>query len=274
MPWTLVNGTHLYHEEAGAGPALLFLHGAVTDAGTWTGQVARLSASFRCIAYDRRGSSRSPWTEPAGDPREVDAADAAALIELLGAAPCVVVATSAGGRVALELMLRYPHLVAGAVLSEPAVFELDPGDHTAFDRSVQEAFEGPLLAGDPRAAVEAFARVIDPREWAATTEDERAARRGNHAALQRLAASTPPPMTRDDLARVGVPCAIVTGAETHGVFRRIAESLAASLSGATLVCLSGCGHQTYAARPEAFARIVRTFALSAHDGAAAPLRAG
>ena len=265
-----VNGTSLYYEDMGAGAALLFVHGAVTDATSWAGQIERLSSSFRCIAYDRRGSSRSPIGRlPTVG---IDAADAAALIVLLGVAPCVVVATSAGGRIALELMVRYPHLVVGAVLSEPAVFELDPGDHVAFDLSVRRAVEGPLSAGDPLAAVEAFARVIDPGEWASVPEAERDRRRANHAALLRLGGSTPTPITPGQLQQVRVPCVVVAGSETHEVFRRIAGVLASTIPGAQLVEVAGSGHQTYATRPDAFARIVRTLAGSVHGIGDAPRR--
>ena len=262
MPTARANGTSLYYEDVGAGPPLLFVHGTVTDASTWAGQVGRLSPEFRCIAYDRRGSSRSPLGGPADAVAGVDADDAAALIRLLGAAPCIVVASSAGGRIALELMERHRQLLAGAVLSEPAVFELDPGDHSTFDLAVRSAVQRGLATGGPRSAVEAFARVIDPVEWASATEEERDRRRDNHPAMLRILGSPPDPLTGRHLQAMQIPCTVVAGAETHDVFRRIAEVLAASIPGARLVEVAGSGHQTYAGRPEQFAQIVREFARS------------
>lgn len=259
MPRASVNGTSLYYDDVGAGPPLLFIHGAVTDARSWAGQIERLSSSFRCIAYDRRGSSRSPWGVPAEADAGIDAADAAALMRLLDAVPGVVVATSAGGRIALELMVSYPDLLAGAVLSEPTAFELDPGDHSAFDVAVQSAVQNALVKEGPSAAVERFAREIDLVEWASAPEDERERRRGNHAALLRLMSSAPKLLTLRHLEGIKLPCIVVAGTQTHDVFRRIAAVLASTIPGARLVEFSGSGHQTYANQPEDFERVVREF---------------
>lgn len=177
-------------------------------------------------------------------------------------APCIVVASGAGGRIALELMGRHRQLLAGAVLSEPAVFELDPGDHSTFDVAVRSAVQRALAASGPRSAVEAFARVIDPVEWASAVEEERDRRRENHPALLRILGSPPNPLTGRHLQALHIPCTVVAGTETHDVFRRIAEALAASIPGARLVEVAGSGHQTYANRPEQFARIVRELARS------------
>lgn len=60
-----VNGTTLYYEERGEGRPLLFSHGMCGDASVWADQVQRLAPQFHCIAYDRRGHSRSPLGEVA-----------------------------------------------------------------------------------------------------------------------------------------------------------------------------------------------------------------
>ena len=262
MPTASVNGTSLYYDDVGEGPPLLFIHGTVTDASSWAGQIERLSSSFRCIAYDRRGSSRSPWGVPAEAETNIDAVDASVLIRQLQAVPSVVVATSAGGRIALELMVSYPDLLAGAVLSEPTAFELDPADHSTFDIAVQSAVHDALAKEGPRAAVERFAIEIDPVEWASASDDERERRRANHAALLRLMSSTPKLLTLRHLEGIKVPCVVVVGTETHDVFRRIAAVLASTIPGARLVEFPGSGHQTYANQPEDFARVIREFTAS------------
>jgi hypothetical protein len=45
--WADLNGTQLYFEVAGRGPALLFLHGFTLDRRMWRPQVEALSARFR-----------------------------------------------------------------------------------------------------------------------------------------------------------------------------------------------------------------------------------
>ena len=52
-----VNGTTLHHEEAGAGPAVLFVHGMAGFAGVWADQMERLRDAFHVVAYDRRLST-------------------------------------------------------------------------------------------------------------------------------------------------------------------------------------------------------------------------
>src|SRR5206468_7700975 len=112
------NGTTLYVEQAGAGPSLVFVHGMCGDARVWADQVERLSDRLRCMTYDRRGHTRSPRTEVA-ERVELHADDLAALIAALDLAPTVVVGSSSGARITLDLIRRYPHLVRGAVMSEP-----------------------------------------------------------------------------------------------------------------------------------------------------------
>src|SRR5262245_23810481 len=119
MPTVNVNGTTLYYDEASTGQPLLFIHGMCGDASVWADQMRRLAPYFRCVAYDRRGHSRSPLGPITQRTVELHTDDAAQLILELGLTPCLVVGSSGGARIALDLIRRYPRLVAGAVLSEP-----------------------------------------------------------------------------------------------------------------------------------------------------------
>src|SRR5688572_10580202 len=131
-----VNGTQLYYldtrPDAGAHPALLFIHGMCGFADVWLGQIERLSSHFRCVAYDRRGHTCSPLGDVAQRTVALHAVDAAGLIQALGLAPCVLVTSSGGARIGLDVVRRYPHLLAGAVLSEPPVLSLVPEGGAAF----------------------------------------------------------------------------------------------------------------------------------------------
>jgi pimeloyl-ACP methyl ester carboxylesterase len=124
--------TTLLRREVGAGQAILFIHGMCGDASIWADQMRRLSPHFRCIAYDRRGHSRSPLGQITQRTVELHADDAAQLIIELGLAPCIVVGSSGGARVARDLIRRYPRLVKGAVLSEPPAMALAPAGGKAF----------------------------------------------------------------------------------------------------------------------------------------------
>src|SRR5512146_1549633 len=104
-----VNGTTLYAEQAGSGPSLIFVHGMCGDARVWADQVERLSSRFQCTTYDRRGHTRSPRTETI-ETVQLHADDLAALITSLNLAPAIVVGSSGGARVTLDLIRRHPHL--------------------------------------------------------------------------------------------------------------------------------------------------------------------
>src|SRR5690242_663253 len=124
MPTTEVNDTTIYYEAAGTGPPVLFIHGMCGDADVWTDQATRLADRYTCVRYDRRGHSRSARGDaPITDALHAD--DAATLIEALDLAPCLLVASSGGAAVAVEVALRHGHLLRGVAVSEPPLFCLD-----------------------------------------------------------------------------------------------------------------------------------------------------
>ena len=74
----------LYYVEAGTGPPILLVHGVQPGADVWGPAFAALARRHRVLAYDRRGFSRS--VHPSEPDYRRHAADAAALLERLGAA--------------------------------------------------------------------------------------------------------------------------------------------------------------------------------------------
>ena len=92
------NGTSLYYELRGSGPALLFIPGAEGDAGEYARVVGLLQDKFTILSYDRRGYSRSPRPEGfVGTTVEQQADDAAALLEATGLAPATIWGNPSGG---------------------------------------------------------------------------------------------------------------------------------------------------------------------------------
>jgi pimeloyl-ACP methyl ester carboxylesterase len=113
------NGTVLHAETRGHGPAVLLVAGAGGDAAELAGLAAALADAFTVITYDRRGNSRSPRPADWVATSLAEQADDAALLAALGHSPAVVVGTSAGGSIALELALRHPTAVRAAIVHEP-----------------------------------------------------------------------------------------------------------------------------------------------------------
>ena len=123
-----VPGAALYTEVRGTGPLLLLVVGGNGDPTVFDPLAAMLASRWTVLTWVRRGFVRSPVEEgPAGrvdeDKVGVDADDAAALIERHGG-PAVVLGSSSGAIVALELLVRRPDLVRTVVAHEPPLFPL------------------------------------------------------------------------------------------------------------------------------------------------------
>jgi pimeloyl-ACP methyl ester carboxylesterase len=155
------NRTVLYTETRGSGPPVLLIAGAGGDAAELAGVAATLADAFCVTTYDRRGNSRSPRpTGRAQTSLAEQADDAAALLATLGQRPAMVVGTSAGGSIALELALRHPQAVQTAIIHEPPILAGTTNPQAVTDDLGAMIQQG-MAAGGPRAAMELFLR------WAA-----------------------------------------------------------------------------------------------------------
>lgn len=259
MPTVALDGVDLYYEEQGCGPSMLFIHGMCGDASVWRGQVERLSSHFRCVSYDRRGHTRSRRGQASQRTVQADGDDAARLIEALGLAPCILVGSSGGARVGLDVVLRYPGLLRGAVLSEPPAFALDPSGGAELRAALRPRIEQAMTAGGARAAVDAFFEYVCPGLWQRIDDGQRETYRANADELLPDLQMPTYEVSSRELASVAVLCLVVRGSRSLPVFRQIAGVLAEGIPGARLLELDS-GHVTYAEQPDEFAQAVRTFA--------------
>jgi pimeloyl-ACP methyl ester carboxylesterase len=257
-----VNGTTLVYNEEGTGQPMLFIHGMCGDAVTWSDQMRRLSPVFRCVAYDRRGHSRSPLGEFTQRSVQLHADDAAQLILKLGIHPCILVGSSSGGRIAVDVMRRFPDLVKGAVLSEPPLLSLDPTSSAPFMARIKSAVDSAMTNGGPRAAVDAFFELVCPGFWPGLDESRREAFRTNADELIGDLTMPSYQISRADLARIGIPSLVVSGSTSDPMMRSVSRVLAESLPNARFVELEDSGHVTYAEKPEEFASAVTSFVAS------------
>jgi pimeloyl-ACP methyl ester carboxylesterase len=256
-----VNGTTIYAEQAGEGPSVIFVHGMCGDARVWADQVERLSDRFRCTTYDRRGHTRSRRTEVT-ETVELHADDLAGLITALDLAPTLVVGSSGGARVTLDLIRRYSHLVRGAVLSEPPVGALAPDLFPSMIGEVAPAVQRAAETEGPRAAVDAFFAAICPGLWSEIDDSVKDRYRDNASMLFADLGMPSYQITQDDIARIEVATLVVAGTTSHPALRAAAHTLASWLPDARYLELD-CGHVTYAEQPKQFARAVAAFASEA-----------
>jgi pimeloyl-ACP methyl ester carboxylesterase len=232
MPTLEVRGVELAWSERGSGSAVLFVHETAATEAEWEPVADAVSSRARAILYDRRG-----WGE-SGVPEEYrrttieeQSEDAAALLESLDARPAVVCGAGVGAVVALDLMLRRPDFVAGAVLVEPPVLQLLPvateamsDDRRRLETAAAqgENVVGVYLSGALPALGPGIARLPE-----ALVE---AAREHPRSVLAELGMAASWRMQLRRLATAERPSEIVTSGSTPPLIRDAAKALAARLA--------------------------------------------
>ncbi len=171
MAMIRANGVSLYYEVRGAGPSVVLVHGSWGDGDTWAHVVPGLAEECTVVVYDRRGHSRSEDVLTQGSVHE-DAADLAALIEMLGLAPAFVGGTQYGAMVALRLAAARPELLRGVAAHEPPAVGLlaaDPDLRRVANASLARLapIRTLLEGGESAAAAELFVESVThgPGAW-------------------------------------------------------------------------------------------------------------
>jgi 3-oxoadipate enol-lactonase len=235
----------LYYEEAGEGVPILLIPPSGATASTWGSATEELALIGRVITYDRRGYARS-----GGEPvrsLSTHTADAAAVLEYLEAPPAVVVGTSAGAAIAVDLAVRRPDLVRVVIAHEfPWRFtrHLPTGSQVAALVKIgflalrgrhADAAETLLRSAytyrDGGSAWDAF-----PEEW------RRVARENARAALADFLNSIGTYPASEDLASIEVPVVCSYGARSPDSMFRLVRSLAAAIRAARTRRIEGAGH--------------------------------
>ena len=255
----VVNGTTLYYERCGSGPAVLCIAGTTGDAGHFAGVAAQLADEFTVVTYDRRGNSRSPapegWTRTSV-PEQAD--DAAALVQALQLAPVAVFASDAGGRIALDLLVRSPHLLRGVILHDPVLPSVLRDAQRLTDAVQAAIHRGFQEKGLPGGVEAVFRHVAGDAAVAAIPPEtrERMLRNAQTVfAVERSKDFANWCPAEAALASVTVPVALLVGEESPGFFGEMAEWLAPRLK--TSVNRAPGGHAAYFDRAPELAAAVR-----------------
>ena len=250
--------TDLYYEEEGSGVPILLIPPAGSTASTWGAGVEGLAEIGRVIAYDRRGYTRS-----GGDPvRSISThtADAAAVLESLATEPAVVVGTSAGAAIAVDLAARRPDLVRSVVAHE------FPWRFTRHRPSLAQvaglaAIGANVLRRRPAEAVEALLRSAyayrdGGSAWYAFPEEwRRIARENAQPALADFRSSIGSYPSAADLATIDLPVYCTYGQRSPGNMFRMTRALASAIPTALVRQVEGAGHAVLFDAPERFVEL-------------------
>ena len=239
------DGCDLYYQEVGQGVPILLIHPAGATASTWGAATQELGRIGRVLTYDRRGYARS-----GGHPvRSVatHTADAAAMLESLGTAPAVVVGTSAGAAIAVDLAVRRPELV-GVVIAHEFPWRFTRHRPSGAQAVALAEIGSLVLRGRQGDAAEALLRAAysyrdGGSAWDAFPEAWRQAARDNARAtlvdFRNSIGSYPSPA---ELATVQVPVVCTYGARSSTSMAGLVRSLAAAIPTASTQQVAGAGH--------------------------------
>jgi len=240
--------------ERGTGDrTVVFSPSYLVDHRHFEPQIAALEGRYRVIAYDHRDhgeSSRAPGRYGLDD----IVADAVAVIEASGAAPCHFVGLSTGGFVGLRLALRNRELLRSLVLMDTS------GERESLARRLKyESMFAVLRLFGTRPLLGAAMRGMFGRSALADPE------RAQELAVwrDRIAASDPAALIRfgraifhrdgvlGRLGSVDVPALVLVGEEDRSTPPFRARRLTAALPGARLGTIPRAGHLSTLDNPTA-----------------------
>ncbi|HVN50058.1 MAG TPA: alpha/beta hydrolase [Acidimicrobiales bacterium] len=260
MATAAINGTELFHEELGEGPAVLVLHGGPGfDHTYFRPAFDRLRADHRLIYLDHRHQGRSGRPPIATLTIEQSAEDAAALLDHLGVDRAVVAGHSYGGFVAQELALRHPDLIAGLFLISTTPGQLGATDDPDADpgpRPPEGFVEAITTIPATDAAYAAMAPIVLPYYFHRLTWEEVAPTfadtRYDSAAFVRGMEVLRSWSSVDRLDRVTAPTLVLVG--RHDVTTSWPQSvrIARRIPTSELVILENSGHFPWMEEPDAF----------------------
>lgn len=258
------HGVTLNYLEAGKGPALVFIHGSLSDAGYWKDQIGPFAAHYHVIAYSRRYNWPNVNAPIAGYSAVTDAEDLAALIQTLHLGRTYVIGHSYGALTALFLASRHPELLKAAVLAEPpAVSLLQHAAGPDAERGVRafadietrmvSPMQAEFRAGQTEKGVATFIDYVfaDPAAWrkqSPADRDETMKDAGEWNVM--LAKGTLfPEIAPQEVRQISVPLLLMSGGRSYPFLGLIDAELMRLIPHAERIVFSDAGHQMWLAHP-------------------------
>jgi pimeloyl-ACP methyl ester carboxylesterase len=261
VPTLEVEGLEIAYEQAGQGPPLALLHGALSDSRVWRRQMEELSDEFTVVAWDAPGAGRS--SDPAEPFGMADWADVlAAFLAAVKLRQVHILGLSWGGSLALELYHRHPKVATSLILADTYAGWKGSLSLEACNDRLDMA-----LHASTRPPSELVERWLPELASGATSPEsghELASIMSDfHPAGARLMAhSMAETDLRHVLPRIGVPTLLLWGEHDHRSPRSIAEQMRAAIPNAKLAVIPDAGHDSNIDQPGRFSAEVRTFCRS------------
>lgn len=241
------------YRDEGKGPALVFLHGLGASKSCWEAQAENFKGAWRVIRPDLRGFGESEKSGPYSV--QIFAGDMVRLLDSLQAWPAVIVGTSLGGYVALQIALQ-----EGARVKKLALC------HTACSRRVPSEVMAERLAALQSGEMLDYARVaaktaVAPSATAAIRQcvvDMLGA--NDKATFTKIFSGT----TLDfdlcaQLPFLSIPTLIISSEDDKVVPYARSLELHRGIADSRLEVIPGTSHLSYMEKPDAFNRALHEF---------------
>jgi esterase len=265
------NGYEVAFVERGTGPAVVLVHGTVTDYRYWAAQMEPLGSSHRVIALSLRHFYPERWDGKGSDfSVEQHARDLATFIKGLNVGPVHLVGHSRGGDVALLLAKAEPSLLRTLTLADPAPLEalLPKTPEAAAEANTRRTFISAAIErleqGDIDGGLERFIDgVVATGAWTASPEPFRQSVRENAWSIKSLLTDAQASFTCTDAAAIKAPVLLITGERSPRPYGVMLEALSSCLTRHTKVTIPNAAHTMNRANPQAFNAAVLDFLATA-----------
>ena len=255
MPYVDLPGVHLWYTDTGGdGPPVVFLHAASGTCESWVYQLpAFTEASYRCIAFDRKGWGHSR-PDPAGEQPGSVSDDLQRLADHLTLTRFHLVATAAGGGGSLDYALGHPERVRSLVIADHGFGQLqDPEFKQVVDRVRPLQIDG--LPVELRELGPGY-RATNPAGMRRWLEIERA------SVAEGARGPRQPP--RNQLAfalleTLTVPTLLIAGEADLITPPAVMRLVAAHIPGCQFATVPEAGHAAFWERPDVWNRVVLDF---------------
>jgi pimeloyl-ACP methyl ester carboxylesterase len=260
------DGTSLYYESQGSGPAIIFVHELAGTCHSFDLQVAALKGSYRCITFNARGYPPSDVPSAVDSySQDIAASDIGAVLDAAGEKDAHVMGVSMGSAAALQFTIAHPGRVRSAILcSIGSGSDAKPDEYVAnmeamaarVEKNGMDQIRQNFTASPARQKL----KEKSPAEYQKFLADlERFSVQGLTNTMRGVQKRRPPLYThKDQIAALRVPALVVLGGIDRGC-EKPSHFLAETLPGARLEILPNTGHGVNIEEPDRVNRMVAEF---------------
>ncbi len=250
MPDARVNGTEIYYESHGEGPAIVFAHGVGGNHAVWFQQVHYFARNRRAITFDHRGFGRSKEI-PEGPDRAEFVEDLHGLLDHLNVERAALVGQSMGGIACLGMAARYPERVSALVMADTVG---SMNDERLLDLAANDRESSDKVSPLDRAVSTGF-QARNPNMCLLFLQLN-SFNRTNRRLLKGADYIGPTP---EAVTGSNVPVMFIVGQEDRVVSPETVRQAHKLLPGSTLAEVADAAHSVYWEKPDVFNYLVEDF---------------